>query len=92
MDPTLSSTPRVEVLTSPERRRRWSIEEKICLVEESNRPGMSASYVARNHGIAPPTVCPEDVEWLREARGAIRADDEVFGAVELRKFKRQVES
>jgi len=33
-----------------------NFEEKIQLVEESNRPGMSVSNVARKHGIAP--RCP----------------------------------
>jgi transposase len=32
---------RVEVLTSVERRRRWSTPEKVRLVEESMQPGLS---------------------------------------------------
>ena len=42
---------RVEVITGPERRRRWSDEEKLELVEEACRPGHSVSLVARRHGI-----------------------------------------
>ena len=42
---------RVEVITGPERRRRWSDEEKLQLVEEACRPGMSVSLVARQRGI-----------------------------------------
>ena len=42
---------RVEVITGPERRRRWSEEEKLQLVEEACRPGMSVSLVARQRGI-----------------------------------------
>ena len=37
---------RVEVITSVQRRRRWSVAEKVSLVEEAMQPGMSVSYVA----------------------------------------------
>ena len=40
-----------EVLTQPERRRRWSIEQKLEMVSEMMRPGASVSCVARRHGI-----------------------------------------
>ena len=44
-------TGRVEIITQPERRRRWSEEEKLALVEEACRPGNSVSQVARQRGI-----------------------------------------
>ena len=40
-----------EVLTQPERRRRWSAEQKLEMVSEMMRPGASVSRVARRHGI-----------------------------------------
>jgi hypothetical protein len=43
--------PRVEVITSVERRRRWSREEKERLVAESFEPGVTVSEVARAAGI-----------------------------------------
>lgn len=43
--------PRVEVITSVERRRRWSREEKERLVAPSLEPGVSVSEVARPSGI-----------------------------------------
>jgi len=43
--------PRVEVITSIERRRRWSREEKERLVAASFEPGVSVSEVARSAGI-----------------------------------------
>jgi len=43
--------PRVEVITSVERRRRWSREEKERLVVASFEPGVTASEVARSAGI-----------------------------------------
>jgi transposase len=43
--------PRVEVITSVERRRRWSREEKERLVAASFEPGVTASEIARSAGI-----------------------------------------
>jgi hypothetical protein len=40
---------RVEVITSVQRRRRWSAEEKARIVQETYAPGMSVSLVARQH-------------------------------------------
>jgi len=42
---------RVEIIAGPERRRRWSDEEKLQLVAEACRPGNSVSQVARERGI-----------------------------------------
>jgi transposase len=42
---------RVEIITGPERRRRWSEEEKLRLVVEACRPGSSVSQVARERGV-----------------------------------------
>jgi len=42
--------PRVEVITSVERRRRWSREEKERMVAASFEPGATASEVARSAG------------------------------------------
>ena len=58
---------RVEVITGPERRRRWSEEEKLQLVEEACRPGMSVSLVARQRGINASQL----FAWRRAARQQI---------------------
>ena len=43
----------VEVITSIQRRRRWTALEKVRMVEETFEPGMTVSLVARQHGVAP---------------------------------------
>jgi len=43
----------VEVVTSVQKRKRWSPIEKKTLVEETYEPGKTLSYVARRHGIQP---------------------------------------
>ncbi len=54
--PMTGNIDRVEVITSVQRRRRWSAEEKARIVQETYAPGMSVSLVARKHGIAPNQV------------------------------------
>jgi len=54
----------VEVLTGVERRRRWSYEEKVRLVEETLSPGVTVSDVARRHGVAQSLL----FAWRRQAR------------------------
>jgi transposase len=47
----------VEVVTSTQRRRRWTAEEKRAMVEEAEQPGMSVSAVARKvRGTPQPAV------------------------------------
>jgi transposase len=43
---------RGEVLSGPERRRRWSVEEKLRILAQSVAPGSSASLACRLHGIS----------------------------------------
>jgi hypothetical protein len=49
MDMTMSSIRpnRVEVVNSVQRRRRWTPEEKLEIVKQTNEPGSSVSLVAR---------------------------------------------
>jgi transposase-like protein len=58
---------RVEVITSVQRRRRWSVAEKIRLVEETLEPGMSVSFVARKHGLSPSLLLNGGGGWPRAA-------------------------
>jgi len=48
---TNSKQEMMELLTQPERRRRWSVEETLAMVRESNEPGKTVSMVARQHGV-----------------------------------------
>ncbi len=43
---------RGEVLSGPERRRRWSTEEKLRILAQSVAPGSSPSLTCRMHGIS----------------------------------------
>jgi putative transposase len=67
----MTDTPEtVEVITSVQRRRRWSAAEKMRMVEESQEPGASVGLVARRHGVNPNQL----VTWRRlAAHGAFTA-------------------
>src|SRR5260370_40893212 len=55
---------RVEVLGGVERRRRWSHDDKIRIIEETLAPGAKVTEVARRNGIAASAV----FTWRRQAR------------------------
>ena len=55
---------RVEVITSVERRRRWSAAEKQRLVAASLEPGANVSALAREAGIDPGQL----FGWRRQLR------------------------
>ena len=58
---------RMEVLTGPERRRRWSDEEKCRIVREAQEPGVRYADVARGHDLSAAQL----YQWrvaLREGR------------------------
>ena len=42
-----------KIITSAERRRKWSVEEKRQIIEETYQKGSSVSQVARKYGITP---------------------------------------
>src|SRR5450432_3513927 len=55
---------RVEVLGGVERRRRWSRDDKMRILEETLAPGAVVTEIARRHGIATSLV----FTWRRRAR------------------------
>jgi transposase len=67
---------RVEVLSGPERRRRWSAEEKRSIVAEAFAPGASVCEVARRMDIVPGQI----YRWRRDLRSAAAGFAEVVVA------------
>ncbi|HTO61054.1 MAG TPA: transposase [Bradyrhizobium sp.] len=57
---------RGEVLVGPERRRRWSEDEKARIIEESLQPGAQVADIARRHGVSRGLL----YTWRRAARCA----------------------
>ena len=42
----------MEIITGVERRRRWSLEEKLRIVAEAEQPGFGIAEIARRHEIS----------------------------------------
>ena len=57
----------IEVITSVQRRRRWSASEKVRMVEESLAPGSRVAEVARRHDVHPNLLHL----WRRPARTGV---------------------
>jgi transposase len=71
-------------------RRRYSLEERVKLLDEADKPGESISTVARKHGIAPSVM----FRWrqLREsgALKGLKAEEELVPASELKAARAKI--
>lgn len=81
---------RIEIITGTARRRRWSTQDKLRMIEETLLPGESISVVARRHGVAPNLL----YRWRRlmteGGTVAIEADGGVTGNQDVRKLEERV--
>ncbi len=80
----------IEVIVSEQRRRRWSVAEKKAMLEETEQPGMNVSVVARKYGVHPNQLFRWRKLWQQGALSAVRADEEVVPASEVKALKAQV--
>ena len=90
MDRSSEPVQTVHVVTSVQRRRTYSAEEKQRMVEEAEQPGSSPSFVARKYGISSSLI----FRWRRlvkeGGRKAVGADEEVVPASEVRALKAKI--
>jgi transposase len=66
----------VEVLAGPERRRRWSIEQKQAIVAAAFKPGAVVRDVARQADVTPSLI----YRWRRDLRAAANGFAQVLVA------------
>jgi transposase len=66
----------VEVLSGPERRRRWSIEQKQAIVVAAFEPGAVVRDVARQADVTPSLI----YRWRRDLRAAANGFAQVLVA------------
>ena len=85
-----SSVDRVEVFSQIQRRRRWSVDQKLAILAEAAEPGMSISYVARRHGISSSMVFGWRRRMTEGGKEAVRADDEVVARAEVRELQKRI--
>ena len=92
MDMTMSSAipSRVEVVTSVQRRRRWTPEQKLEIVKQTNEPGSSVSMVARQFGITAAQLFQWRKAYLQGSLMAVGANETVVPASELQEAMRRI--
>jgi len=78
------------VVTSVQRRRRWTLEERIGWVRRALKPGMMVSLAAREAGVAPSRVFQWKRLYLEGALSALGANEPVVAASELQEAQRQI--
>jgi len=80
----------VEVITSVQRRRRWTAEQKKAMVEEAEQPGNSISSVARKYEVHPNQL----FRWRRliheGALLAARSEEPLVPLSEVKNLQKQV--
>jgi len=86
-----SSVERVEVFAGIQRRRRYSVDQKLAVLQEATQPGMTISYVARRHGISPSLIFGWRRRMTEGGKEAIRADDAVVARAEVRALERRIQ-
>jgi transposase len=81
---------RVEIITGHERRRRYSAEQKLALVEETMQPGMTVSAVARLRGVSPSLLFNWRRLMTQGGQAAVRADEDVVALSRARELEQRV--
>jgi len=74
----------IEVITTVQRRRRWTTEEKIKMVRKSMEPGMSVSLVSREVGISSSQLFTWKRLYLEGGLSAVGSNEAVVAASELK--------
>jgi transposase len=81
---------RIEIISGTHRRRRYTAQEKVRLVEETLQPGMTVSAVARLHGVSPSLL----FQWRRRmsdgGHEAVRADEDVVPLSRVRELENKI--
>ena len=85
-----SSADRVEVFAGIQRRRRYTVDQKLAVLAEASAPGMTISYVARRHGISPSLIFGWRRRMTEGGKEAVRADDEVVAGAEVRALQKRI--
>lgn len=84
--------PEVQVIQPlvPGRRRRFTVEEKLKMVEESREPGSNMSLVARRYGIATSQL----FQWRRLVEqgqiSSVSAEEEVVPVSRVKELEKRV--
>ena len=90
MDMSNLRTNKVEVVTSVQRRRRWTPEQKLEIVKKTNEPGSSVSLVAREFGLTAAQLFQWRKAYLEGSLVAVGANETVVPASELQEAMKRI--
>ena len=80
----------IEIITSIRRKRRWSTEQKLDLIQKSEMPGHTMSSVAREYGISPSQLFTWRKLMQEGGKSSLDANDEVISLSEYRKLEQRI--
>ena len=88
--PMPNNADRVEVFSGVQRRRRYSLDQKLSVLAEASQPGMSISFIARKHGISPSLLFGWRRRMTEGGKEAVRVDEAVVASSEVRALEKRI--
>ncbi len=79
-----------KLITSVERRRRWSLEEKKQIIEETYLEGQSVSQVARRYGITPSQLFAWRRQMEEGALQGIQSGEELVPKSQVKEMEKRI--
>jgi transposase len=80
----------VEIICSTSKRRRWTAYEKQQMVQETYKPGITVSYIARQHGIPPSQLFYWRKMMENGALTGIKNEEAVVPQSEVNELKKRI--
>ena len=81
---------RVEIITGRERRRRYTANEKLALVDATMQPGMTVSAVARLNRVSASLLFKWRQLMSQGGQVAVKADEDVVAVSRARELEQRV--
>lgn len=79
-----------KLITSVERRRKWTLEEKKQIIEETYQEGQSVSQVARKYGITPSQLFAWRRQMEQGALAGISSGEELIPKSQIREMEKRI--
>ncbi len=79
-----------KLITSVERRRRWSLEEKKQIIEKTYQEGQSVSQIARRYDIIPRQLFAWRRQMEQGARQGISSREELVPKSQVKEMEKRI--
>ena len=81
---------RVEIYSGIQRRRRYSVNEKLRILQEASHPGIIVFYRAWQHGISPSLLFHWRRRMAEGGKEAARVDEDLVGSSEVKALEKRI--